>query len=74
MGIYEKAARVAGDFTRETIERGRRRVAELVRVDSPPVRSGRFPNPADYLSGVVDSALYRNPAFRRPVDIQPEAI
>ena len=74
MGIYEKAARVAGDFTRETIERGRRRVAELVRVDSPPVRSGRFPNPADYLSGVDDSALYRNPAIRRPEDIQPEAI
>lgn len=74
MGIYEKAARVAGEFTRETIERGRRRVAELVRVDSPPVRSGRFPNPADYLSGVDDSALYRNPAIRRPEDIQPEAI
>ena len=74
MGIYEKAARVAGEFTRDTIERGRRRVAELVRVDAPPVRSGRIPNPADYLGGVDDSALFRNPAIRRPEDIQPEAI
>lgn len=74
MGLYEKAAEKAGSFTRGAIERGRRRVAELVRVDVAPVRSGRFPDPADYLSRVDDSALFRNPAIRRPEDIQPEAI
>lgn len=74
MGIYEKAARKAGDFTREAIERGRRRVAEFVRVETPPVRSGRLPDPAGYLGRVDDSALFRNPAIRRPEDIQPETV
>lgn len=74
MGIYEKAARKAGDLTRDAIERGRRRVAEFVRVEAPPVRSGRIPDPAGYLSRVDDSALFRNPAIRRPEDIQPETV
>jgi len=74
MGIYEKAARKAGDFTRDAIERGRRRVAEFVRVETPPVRSGRLPDPAGYLGRVDDSALFRNPAIRRPEDIQPETV
>ena len=74
MGIYEKAAQMAGDFTRDAIERGRRRVAEFVRVETPPVRSGRLPDPAGYLGRVDDSALFRNPAIRRPEDIQPETV